>query len=45
MLVLNASFLALLFPIILGMDALGLIDLVALLELREFYFISPLESL
>lgn len=41
--VLNASFLAsLLFAIILGMDALDLIDLVALLERREFYFGSPL---
>lgn len=41
--VLNASFLAaLLFAIILGMDALDLIDLAALLELRKFCFTSPL---
>ena len=42
MLVLNASFLAsLLFDIILGMDALDLIDLVALLELRKFLLYIP----
>lgn len=36
---LNASFLrSLLFAIILGMDALDLNDLVALLELRKFLF-------
>lgn len=40
--VLNASFLvSLLFAIILGMDALDLIDLVALLELRKFLFNIP----
>lgn len=38
--VLNAGFLILLFPIILGMDALDLMDLVALPELRKFDFIS-----
>lgn len=40
--VLNASFLVLLFPIILGMDALGLMDLVALPELRKVDFISTI---